>query len=86
MWDGGFLSFMPWAVGLFFLIAAGALIILWVALPFSLFGIKGLLRELIDEQRRSSALLLEVKRELTKRDESRKAHERPQWPPTEPKV
>jgi len=77
---------MPWAVGLFFVIALGALIILWVALPFSLFGIKGLLRELIDEQRRNSALLLEVKRELTMRSEGVKPQEKPQWPSTEPKV
>ncbi|MFQ5328930.1 MAG: hypothetical protein ACE5D4_02950 [Thermodesulfobacteriota bacterium] len=77
---------MPWAVGLFFLIAAGALIILWVALPFSLFGIKGLLRELIDEQKRNSALLMELKRELTKGGESGMPREKPQWPPTEPKL
>ena len=85
MWDTGFFTFMPWAVGLFFVIAIAALIILWVALPFALFGIKGLLRELIDEQKRSSTLLLEVKEELAKRGEGGKPRELSQEPPAEPK-
>lgn len=33
------------------------LAILWVLVPFALFGIKGLLKELIAEQRRTNALL-----------------------------
>ena len=85
MWGDGFLTFMPWAVGLFFVIAVAVLIILWIALPFALFGIKGLLRELIDEQKRSSSLLLEIKREMKKRDESGQPQERPQWTPRSPK-
>ncbi len=86
MWDSSFFTFMPWAAGLFFVIAIAALIVLWVALPFALFGIKGLLKELIDEQKRSSALLLEVKEELAKRGEGGKLRELPQERAAEPKA
>jgi len=33
------------------------LVILWIILPFAMFGIKPLLRELIQEQRTTNALL-----------------------------
>ncbi|MFQ5585297.1 MAG: hypothetical protein ACE5GF_00495 [Thermodesulfobacteriota bacterium] len=69
MWNSGFFTFIPWAVALFFIIAAAVLVILWIALPFSLFGVKGLLRELIDEQKKANALIGEVKRELVRRVE-----------------
>jgi hypothetical protein len=41
---------------LFFFILA----ILWLVVPFAIFGIKPLLRELIAEQRRTQALLMEI--------------------------
>ncbi len=40
-------------IGLFFLVLA----ILWLLVPFAVFGIKGLLRDLIREQQRTNALL-----------------------------
>lgn len=48
------------AVALFFfilLVLSGVVLVLWVALPFSVFGIKGLLRRCIAEQERTNALL-----------------------------
>jgi hypothetical protein len=41
---------------LFFLLLA----ILWIVIPFAIFGIKPLLRELIAEQRKANALLMEI--------------------------
>lgn len=50
----GLLSGTLGLVILFFLIV---LAILWLLVPFAIFGIKGLLRDLIQEQRRTNALL-----------------------------
>lgn len=36
------------------------LAILWLVIPFAIFGIKPLLRELIVEQRKTQALLIEI--------------------------
>jgi len=38
------------------------LIVLWVALPFAVFGVKGLLREAIAQQRRTNELLERLSR------------------------
>jgi hypothetical protein len=38
-------------------VVAVALAVLWIALPFALFGIKPLLRELVAEARKTNALL-----------------------------
>lgn len=45
------------AVFIFFAAAAGVMVILWIVLPFSVFGTKGLLRRLIEEQEKTNALL-----------------------------
>ena len=45
----------------FFLFALGlVLAILWILVPFAVFGIKGLLRRQIEEQRRTNELLATV--------------------------
>jgi hypothetical protein len=43
---------------LFFFVLA----ILWILVPFAIFGIKPLLKELISEQRKTQALLMEIGR------------------------
>jgi hypothetical protein len=42
-------------VAVFFL--GVALVVLWIALPFAVFGVKSLLRELLGEVRRTNELL-----------------------------
>lgn len=37
-----------------------ALLVLWILIPFAVFGIKGLLRQLVEEQRRTNALLSQL--------------------------
>lgn len=48
-----------WSLG--FTIIVGALVftitVFWIFVPFAIFGIKPLLRELIDEQKRTNQLL-----------------------------
>lgn len=45
----------------FFLFALGLVLsILWILVPFAVFGIKGLLRRQIEEQRRTNELLATV--------------------------
>ncbi len=39
------------------LVAIGVLLVLWMALPFAVFGIKDLVREAIEEQKRTNRLL-----------------------------
>ena len=45
---------------IFFAAAVGVMVILWIALPFSVFGTKGLLTALIKEQEKTNALLKEL--------------------------
>lgn len=45
---------------LFLLFVFVILLVLWLVLPFSVFGIKRLIREAIEEQRRTNALLSEI--------------------------
>ena len=44
-------------IGFFFFILLIILILLWVILPFSIFGMKGLVREVIEEQQKTNKLL-----------------------------
>lgn len=41
----------------FVLLAVGALLVLWIALPFSVFGLKGLVRRSVEEQQETNRLL-----------------------------
>lgn len=45
---------------IFFTAAAGVMVIFWIALPFSVFGTKGLLAKLIEGQEKTNALLKEL--------------------------
>ena len=47
-------------VGLVLLFLFTLILVLWLVLPFSIFGVKGLIREAIEEQRRTNALLSEI--------------------------
>ena len=44
-------------IGFFFSVILIILILLWVILPFSIFGMKGLVREVIEEQQKTNKLL-----------------------------
>lgn len=48
------------AFGLIGALFSIALAILWILVPFAIFGVKPLLRELITEQRKTQALLVEI--------------------------
>lgn len=45
------------AAVIFILACIGAVLVLWIAMPFSLFGLKGLLKRVIEEQERTNSLL-----------------------------
>lgn len=45
------------AFAIFFLISAGVIFVLWIAMPFSVFGTKPLLKKLIEEQEKTNKLL-----------------------------
>lgn len=42
---------------IFILVSIGTVLVLWIAMPFSVFGVKGLLRRLIEEQEKTNALI-----------------------------
>jgi hypothetical protein len=42
-------------------LAGIALLIAWILLPFAMFGLKGRIRELIDETRRTNTLLEQLR-------------------------
>ncbi len=52
------------AFSIFFLIAIGVILTLWIALPFSLFGIKDLLKENIKEQKKTNELLEKIEKNV----------------------
>lgn len=52
------------AAAIFIAVSIGVLLILWIALPFSIFGIKGLLRDMTGEQEKTNRLLEELLRAL----------------------
>lgn len=46
--------------GFFILLSIAVILALWVALPFSVFGIKGLMKKSIEEQEKTNRLLSEL--------------------------
>ena len=52
------------ALGLVWMLFVGLLAILWVLVPFAIFGIKPLLRELIREQKATQALLTTISQQV----------------------
>lgn len=51
---------MMGALGLLFLLLLFILVLIWIALPFSVFGIKDLLWEVIEEQKKTNELLKDL--------------------------
>ncbi|CAG1066682.1 hypothetical protein BAC1_02310 [uncultured bacterium] len=45
------------ALIIFILTASGVVLVLWIAMPFSMFGVKGHLRKMVEEQERTNRLL-----------------------------
>jgi hypothetical protein len=60
--DGALAVFV--AALIFIAVSIGVLLILWIALPFSVFGLKGLIRDMIEEQEKTNRLLDELLRAL----------------------
>ena len=52
------------AFGMIGTLFAFILAVLWVLVPFAIFGIKGLLRDLISEQRKTQEMLAAIGRQL----------------------
>ena len=51
---------MMGAFGLLFLLLFFILVLIWIVLPFAVFGIKDLLREAIEEQKKTNELLKDL--------------------------
>lgn len=51
---------MMGAFGLLFLLLFFILVLIWMVLPFAVFGIKDLLREIIEEQKKTNELLKDL--------------------------
>ncbi len=45
------------ALVIFILTAIGVVLVLWIAMPFSMFGVKGHLRKMVEEQEKTNRLL-----------------------------
>ncbi len=52
------------ALGLVWMLFVGLLAILWILVPFAIFGIKPLLRELVREQKATQALLTTISQQV----------------------
>lgn len=64
------------AFALFLVISIGVILILWIAMPFSIFGTKKLLKKVIEEQEKANALLKSIVEIESKRQEAYKEKER----------
>ncbi|MBI5875256.1 MAG: hypothetical protein HZB81_05340 [Deltaproteobacteria bacterium] len=51
---------MMGAFGIVFILLLFVLMAIWIALPFSVFGIKDLLREIAEEQKKTNELLEDI--------------------------
>lgn len=58
--EGTIFTAMIGAMGVLLILLGVAGLILWIVLPFSVFGIKGLIKEAIQEQKRTNELLKEI--------------------------
>lgn len=45
------------AFAIFFFVSTGVILVLWIAMPFSVFGLKSLLKKSIEEQEKTNRLL-----------------------------
>jgi len=57
MGTGSIFPAMMGAFGIVFILLAFVLIAIWMVVPFSVFGIKDLIREAIEEQKKTNELL-----------------------------
>lgn len=48
------------ALVVFILTAIGVVLVLWIAMPFSMFGVKGRLEKIAEEQEKTNMLLQEL--------------------------
>ena len=48
------------AFGIFFFVSIGVILVLWIAMPFSVFGVKNLLKRSIEEQEKTNKLLKSI--------------------------
>lgn len=48
------------AFAVFFVVSVAVLIVLWIALPFSVFGMKDLIKKTIEEQEKTNKLLSSI--------------------------
>lgn len=48
------------AFAIFLIVSVGVILVLWIAMPFSVFGTKPLLKKLIQEQEKTNKLLKSV--------------------------
>lgn len=48
------------AFGILFFVSIGVILVLWIAMPFSVFGLKGLLKKSIEEQEKTNRLLKSI--------------------------
>ncbi|MBE9529181.1 MAG: hypothetical protein IME99_08080 [Proteobacteria bacterium] len=67
--DAPFLANVVIASIIFFFLAAGVVLVLWIAMPFSLFGLKRSLKSVTEAQSETNRLLRSMLNILTERDE-----------------
>lgn len=58
------------ALIIFILTAIGVVLVLWIAMPFSMFGVKGHLRKMVEEQERTNRLLEALVESMRKEKEA----------------
>jgi hypothetical protein len=58
--DGGLPAGLLVALVIFFLLSMGVIMVLWMALPFSVFGIKDLIRQCLKEQKETNEILKSI--------------------------
>ncbi len=54
---------------IFFFVAAGVVLVLWIAMPFSLFGLKTSLKAVTEEQEETNRLLRSILNTLMEKDD-----------------
>lgn len=58
--EGNMATAFMGAFGLFFLFLWVVLLVLWIILPFYIFGIKGLIKEMLEEQKKTNEFLKDI--------------------------
>ncbi|MBI5892569.1 MAG: hypothetical protein HZB79_02775 [Deltaproteobacteria bacterium] len=58
--EGNMATAFMGAFGLFFVFLWVVLLILWIILPFYIFGIKGIMKDILEEQKKTNELLKDM--------------------------